>query len=232
MARDTTNEPQSDDANFNDDAVLKSGFRNLETAAQPILNQRAKVLQKLGVLTKLPLGIKESTLKQSVENLNQVLADTIMLREMYKKHHWQVSGPTFIALHKLFDKHYEQQAELVDMIAERVQMLGGLALGMPQDVVANTKIERPQAGRESVPVQLSRLVEAHGIILKEVHEFAKQAQEGGDDGTNDLLVSDVMRGNEMQLWFLSEHLVDEPLVNAGDTSAMADKNTNGKGKHT
>jgi len=135
---------------------------------------------------------------------------------MYKKHHWHVSGPTFIQLHKLFDKHYEQQSELVDMIAERVQMLGGLALGMPHDVAETTSIERPPSGRESVPVLLSRLIEAHGIILNEVREFAKAAQEGGDDGTNDLLVSDVIRGNEMQLWFLSEHLVDEPLVNAVD----------------
>ncbi len=227
MARDTTNEPHDNDPNFTDDAVQhgkkhmgEGNFRNLDSAAQPILNQRAQVLQKLGVLTKLPLGIKDATLKQSVEgNLNQVLADTIMLREMYKKHHWQVSGPTFIALHKLFDKHYEQQAELVDMIAERVQILGGLALGMPHDVVEHTTIERPLSGRESVPVQLSRLVEAHGIILKELHQFAKKAQDGGDDGTNDLFVSDVMRTNEMQLWFLSEHLVDEPLVNASDTPA-------------
>jgi starvation-inducible DNA-binding protein len=146
--------------------------------------------------------------------LNQVLSDTITIRDLYKKHHWQVSGPTFYSLHLLFDKHYEEQNELVDKIAERVQMLGGVSIAMAHDVAETTKIERPPRGREEVPVQLSRLLDAHEQILAEARKFAKEAAARGDDGTNDLLVSDVIRTHEMHVWFVAEHLVDTPLVRA------------------
>ena len=137
-----------------------------------------------------------------------------MLRDMYKKHHWQVSGHTFYQLHLLLDKHYEEQATLVDTLAERIQALGGVAIAIGADVAEQTRIERPPIHREEVPVQLSRLLEAHELILKESHEFAKAAADAGDDGTNDLLVSEVIRTNELQVWFVAEHLVAMPLVKA------------------
>jgi starvation-inducible DNA-binding protein len=149
-----------------------------------------------------------------VDNLNQVLADTITLRDLYKKHHWQVSGHTFYQLHLLFDKHYGEQAELVDEIAERIMMLGGVSLAMASDVAETTLIPRPPRGREEPPVQISRLLHAHEIILEEARAMAREAAAQGDDGTNDLLVSDVIRTNEMQVWFVSEHVVDTPLVRA------------------
>jgi len=146
--------------------------------------------------------------------LNQVLVDTMSLRDLYKKHHWQVSGPTFYQLHLLFDKHYEEQSELVDQIAERIQLLGGISIAMAADVAEMTKVERPPKGREEVPVQISRLLAAHELILKESHEFAKKADDAVDDGSNDLLVSNVIRTNQLQVWFVSEHLVNVPLVEA------------------
>jgi starvation-inducible DNA-binding protein len=149
-----------------------------------------------------------------VENLNQVLADTMTLRDLYKKHHWQVSGPTFHQLHLLFDKHFEEQSLLIDQIAERIQMLGGVTIAMAADVAEATMIPRPPKGREEAPAQISRLLHAHEIILEESRAMARDAQESGDDGTNDLLVSNVIRGNELQVWFLSEHVVDVPLVRA------------------
>jgi starvation-inducible DNA-binding protein len=182
--------------------------------AAPILGQRSKIVQDYGTVVNIPAGLDENVRLESTHNLNQVLADTVMLREMYKKHHWQLSGPTFYQLHLLFDEHYEKQDELVDTIAERIQALGGVAIAMPQDVSEQTRVERPPIGREEVPVQISRLLEAHELILKEAHEFAKAADDSGDDGTNDLLVSDVIRTNESQVWFLSEHLVALPIVHA------------------
>jgi starvation-inducible DNA-binding protein len=134
------------------------------------------------------------------------------LRDLYKKHHWQTAGPTFHQLHLLFDKHYEEQNELVDSLAERIQMLGGVSLAMAPDVAEATIIPRAPRGREEVPVQVSRLLHAHEIVLEEARSMARQAAEAGDDGTNDLLVSDVVRGNEKQVWFLSEHVVAVPLV--------------------
>lgn len=183
-------------------------------AAEPIMNQRGRILQEYGTIIRLPIGLEKDVCLRSVEALNQVLADTITIRDMYKKHHWQVAGHTFYQLHLLFDKHYEEQTELVDLLAERVQRLGGITLAMAADVAEETNIERPPRGREEVPVQISRLLEAHEIILKESREYASTADEDGDDGTNDLLVSDIIRTNERQVWFISEHLVDAPLVEA------------------
>jgi starvation-inducible DNA-binding protein len=137
------------------------------------------------------------------------------LRDLYKKCHWQVSGPTFYQLHLLFDKHYGEQVDLVDAVAERIQALGGVSVAMAADVAELTTIPRPPKGREAVPVMISRLLEAHEIVLKEAHGFAKKAAESGDDGTNDLLVSQIVRTNEAQVWFVSEHLVEMPLIDAG-----------------
>ena len=182
--------------------------------SRPILHQHAHEIQPYGKIAKLSIALDETACAQSVENLNQVLADTITLRDMYKKHHWQVAGHTFYQLHLLFDKHYEEQNELVDTVAERIQSLGGISLAMAADVAESTLIPRPPRGREEVPVQISRLLEAHEIILKEARTMARQASESADDGTNDVLVSDVIRTNELQVWFLSEHLVDVPVVKA------------------
>lgn len=165
----------------------------------------------------LPLELEEPVRLEMTEQLNQLLADTMTLRDLYKKAHWQVSGPTFYQLHLLFDKHFSEQAELVDTIAERIQMLGGVSIAMAPDVAETTQIERPPRGREEVPVQLSRLLDAHQTIIRECRTLARRASEIGDDGTNDLVVSDVLRRNEMQVWFLSEHLVNAPLVYAVET---------------
>ena len=181
---------------------------------QPRTGQRAPELQPYGTITRMPIGLDESTCKQSVDALNQTLADTMTLRDLYKKAHWQVAGHTFYQLHLLFDKHYEEQNDLVDTIAERIQALGGITIAMAPDVAETTLIPRPPKGREEAPVQISRLAHAHEIILEEARSMARQAAERGDDGTNDLLVSDVIRGNEKQAWFLSEHLVDVPLIRA------------------
>jgi len=188
--------------------------RENSSGAKPLINQTAPEIQAYGKIARLPNGLPEETCRKSVELLNQVLADTMTLRDLYKKHHWQVAGHTFYQLHLLFDKHYEEQAELVDEIAERIQLLGGLSLAMAADVAEETAIPRPPRGREEVPVQLSRLITAHEIIIKETRAAAHAAAESGDDGTNDLLVSDVLRTNELQLWFVAEHLVDSPLVRA------------------
>jgi starvation-inducible DNA-binding protein len=182
--------------------------------ARSLVDQDSREIQPYGRIAKLPIALAESVCKESVENLNQLLADTITLRDMYKKHHWQVAGPTFYQLHLLYDKHFKEQSELVDSLAERVQMLGGVSIAMAHDVAETTLIPRLPRGRQEVPVQLSRLLHAHEVILFESRTMAKQAAEAGDDGTNDLLVSDVIRTNEMQVWFLSEHLVEEPLVRA------------------
>jgi starvation-inducible DNA-binding protein len=187
--------------------------------AVPRTGQHADVIQEYRTVVDIPIGLSEATRRESVDNLNQILADTMTLRDLYKKHHWQVSGPTFYQLHLLFDKHFGEQSELVDQIAERIMMLGGISVSMAADVAEATQIPRPPKGREEVPVQISRLLEAHEILLVEARKMARYAAEEGDDGTNDLLVSNVIRTNESQVWFVAEHVVDLPLVNADGQDA-------------
>ncbi len=184
--------------------------------ASPVVHQKGHEIQPFGHLVRMPIALAESACKESVENLNQLLADTMTLRDMYKKHHWQVAGPTFYQLHLLFDKHHDEQSNLVDAVAERIQLLGGVSIAMSHDVAETTLIPRPPKGRESVPVQISRLLHAHEIVLKEARTMARLAAEHDDQGTNDLLVSDVIRTNELQVWFVAEHVVDTPVVRAGD----------------
>lgn len=187
--------------------------------ATPLTGQRSPEIQPFGSVVRMPIALGDHTRRESVTNLNQLLADTITLRDLYKKHHWQVSGPTFYSLHLLFDKHFGEQNELVDQIAERIMLLGGVSIAMSADVAEMTLIPRPPRGREEVPVQLSRLLHAHEIVLEEARAMARKAAEEGDDGTNDLLASSVIRTNEMQVWFVAEHLVDGPLVNADGQTA-------------
>ena len=183
--------------------------------ATPLAHQQAHEIQPFGHLVRMPIALSETACREAVDNLNQLLADTTTLRDLYKKHHWQVAGPTFYQLHLLFDKHYEQQVELVDKIAERIQLLGGVSIAMSHDIAETTLVPRPPKGREEVPVQISRLLHAHEIILEEARAMARRAAEAGDEGTNDLLVSDVIRTNELQVWFVAEHVVEMPLVHAG-----------------
>jgi starvation-inducible DNA-binding protein len=183
--------------------------------AQPRIHQRAPEIQPYGTVTHaLPLELEEPVRLEMTEQLNQLLADTMTLRDLYKKSHWQVAGPTFYQLHLLFDKHNGEQAELVDTIAERIQTLGGVSLTMAHDVAETTQIERPPRGREEVAVQLSRLLDAHQIIIRQSRTLARRASQLGDDGTNDVVVGDVLRTNELESWFVSEHLVNVPLVEA------------------
>src|ERR1700738_683318 len=192
----------------------KAGTGNNQTDhTTPHWHAQAKVIQEFGEVTQdLPHPLNEKIRSKMVQKLNQLLADSITLRDMYKKHHWQVSGPTFYQLHLLFDKHFDEQVEMVDTIAERVQLLGCVPIAMGGDVAEITRIRRPPRGREEVPVQISRLLEAHKIIIQSCLDIAEAASKAGDQGTNDLVVSDILRPNELQSWFIGQHLVEMPLI--------------------
>ena len=183
-------------------------------SSQPWLHQHGKEIQAFGTVRQFPLALSYETRMYSCQRLNQLLADSQVLYALYKKHHWLMRGATFYQLHLLLDKHADEQLALVDKIAERVQTLGRVAVGDPRHVAELTKVPRPPDGCEEVPAMLSRLLEAHELILGDAHDAAAHVAELGDDGTNDLLVSDVIRTGELQAWFLAEHLVDTPLVRA------------------
>lgn len=164
------------------------------------------ILQDFGSLANVRIGLSAEVRAQGVHALNRLLAHTMAIRDAYKKAHWQTSGATFHQLHLLFDKHYGEQVLIMDAIAERVQTLGGVTFALAQDVVDESSIARAPRGRESALAQLSRLLDAHETILLEARPLARAADDLGDDGSNDLIVSQVVRSNELQSWFIGEHL--------------------------
>lgn len=187
-------------------------LQHAQSEAEPKLKAKGVIIQTPNQIRHMPIGISAEIRIQSATTLNQVLVDTLMLYHLYKKAHWQVAGHTFYQLHLLFDKHAAEQLELVDLIAERVQLLGGVATGMPSDIVEQTNLQRPPQGVEEIPLVIDRLLAAHERILMECRGLAREAEDRGDFGTNDLLVSNVIRTNELQVWFVAEHVVDTPSV--------------------
>lgn len=164
------------------------------------------VVQEFGALAPVRIGLDAQTRSQSVRALNRLLAHTMALRDAYKKAHWQTSGATFYELHLLFDKHYEEQVTVMDSIAERIQTLGGVTFALPGDIASESSIARAPRGRETARAQLDRLADAHETILLDARPLARAADEAGDDGTNDLIVSEIVRTNELQSWFIIQHL--------------------------
>jgi starvation-inducible DNA-binding protein len=192
--------------------AIKKGS-STDSNVAPHWHAHAREIQKYGsVIEDMPHPLGAKVRAEMVAQLNQLLADSIAIRDMYKKHHWQVSGPTFYQLHLLFDKHFDEQVEMVDTIAERIQLLGGVTIAMGGDVAEITQIQRPPRGREEVPVQISRLLEAHKIIIQSCLDISEKADEAGDQGTNDLVISNILRPNELQSWFIGQHLVEMPLI--------------------
>ena len=191
--------------------------RDGRLSPEPHLSQRAPEVQRYGTLRQVPIALSAEARGESADLLNEILADTTILYALYKKHHWLVAGPTFYQLHLLFDKHAGEQLELVDEIAERIQMLGGIAVGDPRQAAELTTIPRPPDGAEPVPVMIDRLLDAHETILEKVRQGISTTEESEDWGSNDLLMGDVLRRHELQVWFLSEHVVEMPLVDAVST---------------
>jgi starvation-inducible DNA-binding protein len=186
---------------------------------KPHLADRETEVQPYGTIASRPISLDHKVRSGSVESLNQILADTCALRDLYKKHHWQASGPAFYQLHLLFDKHFGEQAQIVDALAERIQTLGGVSIAMAADVAETTRIARPPRGRENVTVQLFRLSEAHELVIGFTREAARTAAALGDDGTNDLLISQVLRVNEFQAWFVSEQLAGAGIKDQDEEAA-------------
>jgi starvation-inducible DNA-binding protein len=192
--------------------ALKPVATRVVPSSQPWLHQHGREIQAFGTVRRLSLGLSDEARLYSCQRLNQLLADTQILHALYKNHHWVTRGPSFYQLHLLFEKHASEQVELVDEIAERIQALGGVAVGDLRHVAEITRIPRAPNGCEAVPAMLSRLLEAHELILIDGHDAATRVTEHGDDGTRDLIVSEVIRAGDNQVWSLAEYLVNVPLV--------------------
>lgn len=203
MTVNVTTEPASND-----------GAAARPSGSQPHIHQHGHETQRFGTVRLFPIALSYEARMESCQLLNQILADSMILHSHYKKHHWLMRGPTFYQLHLLLDKHADEQLALIDLVAERVQTLGGIAIADPRHVAEVTSIPRPPNGAEEVPVMLSRLLEDHELIVSEVRDAITATTANRDDGTNDMLMGDVLRRHELQVWFLAEHLVDTPVTQA------------------
>jgi starvation-inducible DNA-binding protein len=188
------------------------GRRSASPSPSPRLTPPSGEIQAFGKVRMLPIGLTAAVRADSSFHLNEILADSMVLYAHYKKYHWLVAGPTFYQLHLLFDKHAEEQTELIDLLAERVQSLGGIAVGDPRHAAELTTIDRPPDGAEDVPSMIHRLLDAHEVIIEKVRDAIEKTEESKDWGSNDLLMGDVLRRHELQVWFIAEHLVDVPLI--------------------
>ncbi len=190
----------------------RNGRSTNKRSPSPNLQASAPEIQAFGTLRRLPIALPAKAKGESCELLNEILADTMVLYALYKKHHWLVAGPTFYQLHLLFDKHADEQLELIDLVAERIQSLGGIAVGDPRHAAELTTIERPPNGAEEVAVMIDRTLRAHETVIAKVRKGIKTTEKSEDWGSNDLLMGDVLRRHELQVWFIAEHVVDVPLV--------------------
>jgi len=189
-----------------------SSSRASRLSPEPKLAPLGVEIQRFGTTRFLPIALSKEARAESCRLLNEILADSMILYALYKKHHWLVAGPTFYQLHLLFDKHAEEQTETIDLLAERVQSLGGIAVGDPRHAAELTTIPRPPDGAEEVAVMIDRTLEAHETIIRKVRAGISATEKSEDWGSNDILMSDVLRRHELQVWFLAEHVVDVPLV--------------------
>jgi len=190
----------------------RNGAKRRGLSPEPRLAPTGEEIQRFGSLRLLPIALAAEARLESCQIVNEILADTMILYALYKKHHWLVAGPTFYQLHLLFDKHAEEQLEIVDLLAERVQSLGGIAVGDPRHAAELTTIDRPPNGAEDVPAMIHRLLDAHETVIEKVREGIEKTEKSGDWGSNDLLMGDVLRRHELQVWFVAEHVVDIQLV--------------------
>ena len=189
-----------------------SSSRASRLSPEPQLAALGIEVQLFGTTRLLPIALSKEARSESCRLLNEILADSMILYALYKKHHWLVAGPTFYQLHLLFDKHAEEQTEIIDLVAERVQSLGGIAVGDPRHAAELTTIDRAPNGAEDVPAMIHRTLNAHETIIEKVRAAIDKTEKNSDWGSNDLLMGDVLRRNELQVWFIAEHVVDVPLI--------------------
>ncbi len=189
-----------------------SRTRSQRPSTEPHLAPLGVEIQRFGSTRLLPIALAKNARSESCRLLNEILADSMVLYALYKKHHWLVAGPTFYQLHLLFDKHAEEQIEIIDLLAERVQTLGGVAVGDPRHAAELTTIPRPPDGTEEVAAMIHRTLDAHETVIEKVRDAIEATEKSADWGSNDILMSDVLRRHELQVWFVAQHVVDVPLI--------------------
>jgi len=154
---------------------------------------------------KTSIDIPAGTRAEIIDLCNQQLADTADLKSQVKQAHWNVKGPEFIALHKLYDELAAEAEAYVDEIAERVTQLGGYAMGTARMAAENSRLpEFPTDATASMDT-VQALVERYAAYAATTRAAIDEAEKSGDIATSDMF-TEISRGIDKALWFLEAHL--------------------------
>jgi starvation-inducible DNA-binding protein len=149
--------------------------------------------------------LQSNTKAAMTELLNQQLAEAIDLALITKQAHWNLKGPTFIAVHEFLDEVRDDIDEHVDIMAERIAQIDGIALGTVQTVANATTLPAYPTEIRSIPDHLTNLVSRFASVSKSARQGIDTATEAGDADTADILTA-YSRVLDKNLWFLKSHL--------------------------
>lgn len=152
------------------------------------------------------LAMEPEALALVAPPLMVVLANSLYMYSLYKKYHWHVAGQDFYQYHRLFDKHAAAQLPIIDAVAERLRTIGGHADAMPADVVRLCTLKELDGVGHKPEDMVACLLHCHELYIRELRKAIDAADESDDEATEDLLVSDVLRPHELQVWFLRSSL--------------------------
>lgn len=150
------------------------------------------------------IGITKKELESSNNCLTTVLANEVLLYTKTRKFHWNVSGNSFMELHKLFESQYTELEQIIDEVAERISKLGGKAIGTMQEFIDHSVLkENPKTADQKEMIQ--ELLADHETVLKQLRDFIKEIGETQDYGTADFLTA-LLQKHEEKSWMLRKYV--------------------------
>lgn len=152
------------------------------------------------------IGISSKNLKGITQLLSAVLADAVLLYTKTRKFHWNVSGNSFMELHKLFEKQYKQLEASIDEIAERINKLGTKTPGTMQEFLQLASLKESPGKYPDQKAMLTELLKDHETVIKQLRKYIDESDEKfGDMGTSDFL-TDLIKEHETIAWTLRRYL--------------------------
>ena len=161
------------------------------------------------------IGLTDKQLQGVIDLLNQDLADSYLLLVKTKKFHWDVVGPQFMTLHRLWQEHYEALTINVDVIAERVRTLGGYPVGTMEGFLKICSLKEHAGNVPTATGMVSQLLEDHEQVVRNLRKHIEEcSNEFKDDGTADFLTG-LMEQHEQIAWMLRSFIEGEALASNG-----------------
>jgi starvation-inducible DNA-binding protein len=157
------------------------------------------------VAMKPNLGLSGKSRDAVLAALGRLLADEHVLYVKTRNFHWNVTGPHFGPLHQLFERQYDELAEVIDEVAERIRILGGVAPGSMKEFLKLTQIDEQPGGKLEAEKMIAALLSDHETVIRSLREAIEVADKAGDAGTDDFLTG-LLEDHEKKAWMLRAHL--------------------------